>query len=171
MRNRVAILTALLLMTIASCVVSGERKISDTPDVEDNGASHVTEKNAAAKISPAQAVGDESPPYLGCWTSTNGNAMRVKADTIQTMNSYKPLKFRAVLGDEFAAQRGLYLIELLESDQSNELKQFLTFKMVSKDEMNEKAYNSYDAFIADQETSQYAPWVNDSCSTVQKLLK
>ena len=108
--------------------------------------------------------------YLGCWTSTNGNAMSINTTTIQTRNSYHPLSYADVTYD-LAIYRRVYLLEIKEPDQSNELMKYVTFELRPQDEMHAEIFDSYKDFENGSPSGILAIWVKTNCDTVRRSLR
>lgn len=105
--------------------------------------------------------------FLGCWSSTDANFLRITDATLQTRNSQRPLKY--TIGTAPASTEVL-LITLEQTDESNELGKFLVLRMRKSDEMEVFTYDSVEDISAGKMRSKTGIWVHDTCKNVQTFL-
>lgn len=108
--------------------------------------------------------------FIGCWSSGNGNFMSITSTTLQTRNSYEPLKYK-LLTDELAKERGVYLLEIAGVDKSHEIAKLIAFRSIGDTEMDGSIFDSFEAFRNDHPIARQGRWVRTKCSTVGQFLK
>lgn len=135
--------------------------VSQTPRVADEKVSAGNSRSSSSDLL------DDSITYLGCWSSGNGNFLKVTRSTIQTKNSYRKLKYEFVA---IASADNKSFIKLLEKDESRELPPFLMIEMFSGSEMVITLYESQAAYERGDPIGKMSPWFKDDCSTVNGFL-
>ncbi|MBX7062235.1 MAG: hypothetical protein K1X52_11290 [Pyrinomonadaceae bacterium] len=149
--------------------------MSDTPSsLANNDQAQNTQQPSSSKFRQDDRAVPQSPSvapkYLGCWSSGDGNFMSITATTLQTRNSYEPLKYES-RADKIAQERGVYLLEILGVDKSHEIAKLIAFKLIGNNEMDGATFDSFEMFQNDQPTARQGRWVREKCITVQKFLK
>lgn len=115
---------------------------------------------------PTRTVGQEKRPYLGCWAARDGNVLFIAVQTIQTAKIDKPLSYQEVFRD---APHGLYLLKLLEVDESKEFQPYLSLEIVGE-EMKQNGYQSYGDFLKRRSVGNTS-WLKEDCQNVLPSLK
>lgn len=84
--------------------------------------------------------------YLGCWSAGDkgGTVLYITSETIQTSNSYKPLKYSEILLD---SGKLVFLLRLDETDESNEIQPFISITLLQNDEIKLEDFDSYEDFL------------------------
>ena len=157
----------LVAISLAFHAIGCSSKTASSP-AEENRKIDVVEKTPELSVSTNPAR-PERKEYLGCWTSYNANGLYLKADTIQTRNSYGPIHYEDVT-DQTAREKGVYLLKIRDKDKSNELRNFMSFKLLPNNEMEGRGFESYSDFQLDNFSSIQSRWVKDGCDVVLPTL-
>jgi hypothetical protein len=115
---------------------------------------------------PMLPGGREVRPYVGCWAAQDGNVVSITPGSIQTARSHRPLAYKEVFRDE---RKNLYLLNLLEVDESKELQPFLGIEIVSN-QMKTNNYASYADFLTRRSVG-HENWSRKDCQDVLPLLR
>ena len=172
MNNNKFLLLIVFVFLSGSCTkVNSENEIAvQITNSDSQTYTKKTSDNISSNNRNASIVKVDEKLYLGCWSSGNGNIVYIKPTNIQTRNSYKELKYKDVT-DDVAVKKGVYLLEILDLDKSNELQKYVTFKILPDDEMEGKDYDSYNDFVNDNESGRHARWVKDECKIALRFMK
>lgn len=171
MNNVKLLLLLAFVFLLSSCIKVNSDNEMATKEFNSSNQTHNTKiQNNSHNNGNATIVQVDKKLYLGCWSSGNANVAYIKPTTLQTRNSYKALKYKDIT-DSIAVEKGVYLLEILDLDESNELQKYVAFKILPNDEMEGKDYDSYNDFVNDSESGQHAKWVRDKCETVLQFMK
>ena len=95
--------------------------------------------------------------------------MSIGPTSLQTRNSTVSLKYKEV--PRTTNVDGVYVLEILDNDESHEFSKLVSLHMVGGDQMDAYTFDSYDALEADHYRARQARWVKTNCSTVRKFLR
>jgi hypothetical protein len=126
----------------------------------------------AGEVPPPETVIKNADPnfYKGCWMASETAGFTITDTTIQTERSNKPLRYQDVT-DEAARASGMHVLEILDKDESNQLKKFIGLESKPNDEMQGRGYDTLEDVKTRHPNTIYALLGKTDCQMLAPLLK